>query len=132
MPASTATIARVGRVLAHLRASDDDDAWLANALGDWLAGQTLDAALGLKNNWRDESRQRARNTELRRIADRHFPALKGRARATAFDLALSRYVACFPRDKRAGRRPTGLSGALYDYLLAHSPVSFATLRNVLK
>jgi hypothetical protein len=132
MPGAADTVERVGRVLAHLRAGDDDDAWLAGALADWKAGQTLDQALGLHPGWREAWRPRARDAGLRRIATRHFPELQGRALASAMHLAFCRYGACFPRDRRSMRRPSGLNGAIFDYLLTHKPLAFETLRNVLR
>jgi hypothetical protein len=126
------TVAGASRVAAMLRATGDADAErYARALDDWLAGAPWDAAVGVAGGWRAEIRADARAAALNALAVAHAP-LCGRPLAEAITTAVRRYEASsWPWDRKLGRRPPGLSGAAYDFLLASPSLSADRVRKLL-
>jgi hypothetical protein len=116
---------------------DDGVVEVGSALLRWVeqpdGSTTLDAELDLPPGWRTEARRRARDDALVRLARKHFPALQGRAVAGAVAAAARRYEGTsWPRDRRAQRRPDGLSGDLFDVLSFSAMPSQGTLRRIFK
>lgn len=132
MPSVVATVERIQRAVTLLRAVDDVDAgWLAECVETWLAGAPWDAAVGLSEGWRDHVLRRRQDTALAALAAA-LGAMSGRAAACTISARLTRYEStAWPRDRAAGRRPTGPDGPAYDYLAAKGPTSPASVRRKL-
>ncbi len=126
-------LASLHRALAKLRAQNDVDLTaLAEGLALFVAGASVDDALGLPVGWRTALRRQRRNAALLQLAHQ-FPEKSLRARAGAIDIALIRYfTTAWPADRRAGRRPEGRKGALYDFLCANGePLDQETIRHLI-
>ena len=92
---------------------------------------SFDAALGLPSGWRDLVRRERRNAALIGLAERRFPGLAGRALAAAVASAMRRYEASsWPRDRRAGRRPDGMAGDIFDLLALGETLSESRMRSL--
>ena len=132
---ATETIASLHRAASRLIELDEADCTtLAAAVLVWLsdgAPMSFDAALGLPSGWRDLVRRERRNAALVGLAERRFPGLAGRALAAAVALAVRRYEASsWPRDRRAGRRPDGMAGDLFDLLTLGESLSESRIRSL--
>jgi hypothetical protein len=87
---------------------------LADLSADVLS---FEAEADLQPGWRSEARRARRDAMLIDLRRRRFPDLAARPAAVAIEIAGCRYAASgWRRDRRAGRRPDGLSGDLYDLL----------------
>ena len=134
-----ANLARFHRVVARLRAGDDDDAWLAEGLADLHARGALDAALHLPAHCArpgappsQKTRLRERNIALLRWAET-VRARSVRERARAMATALSAYHATesFRQHFAAGERPADRHGFLYDVLRHGPPIAANTIKTIL-
>lgn len=124
MTAVAVTIGRVRRVIGLLIELDDlDAAWVAEVIstlidirgGDNDNASSFADAAGLPARWRQSARIEDRDNRLRELALRHFPGLSGRELATAVSQAVRRYQgSSWPRDARSGRRPSGVTGEIFD------------------
>jgi hypothetical protein len=114
--------------------AEHGDAATAEALWTWLdsdASVTFEAALGMPSDGRARARLEARDALLIAIARRHFAELCGRALADAVVKAGRRYQgSSWPRDRRSGRRPDGLTGDLFDVLSFGDIPGDARLRQI--
>jgi len=135
-PTSTENVAEARwRHAAQVLASSGDPiaADCAYRLAIWLdRGTDFETAAGFPSGWRCE-RERARRHELvRTLAREHFANLAGRELATSVYLAAIRYEgSAWLRDRKSGRRPPGMSGAIFDVLAAGKFPSFTSLRRIL-
>lgn len=119
-----APLARLRRCIGLLTEIDDADAsWMAEVLAtltDLRAdndNSTFADAAGLPSRWRQAARIDERDRRLRDLALRHFPGLSGRELAAAVAQAVRRYQgSSWPRDASSGRRPSGLTGEIFDLL----------------
>jgi hypothetical protein len=129
-------VGAIGRAVALMVEHGDAGVMeVATAVADWLdqpdATVTLDVALGLPATWRSDIRRGRRDAALIDLARRRFPGLEGREAARAVATAARRYEgSSWPRDRRANRRPDGLSGDLFDVLSHGDMPSEATLRRI--
>jgi hypothetical protein len=123
---------RVGRALAQLDATEDDDvAWFAAAVRTWLDGAPWDAALGLASGWREVTSHQRRQRALEGLLAT-LPGLRCAAAAREIAGALRTYeTGEWAADRRAGHRPDGRRGLAFDYLAAGGPTSEERLRKIL-
>jgi hypothetical protein len=122
-------IATIHRCLAELDASENSAmACLSEALRLWLAGAAWEQALGLARGWREHIRRRQQQAALAAIVA-SLPAMSCRSLGGEISARLCRYEATsYPADRATGRRPSGLSGLLYDYLQSGGATSAESLR----
>jgi hypothetical protein len=123
------------RMHAALAALDDaDDArlmWLAQVIRLWLAGAPWDDAAGLAGGWRDTVRARHLDAALTAILAT-LTATSCRRAADELAGRLQAYeTSAWTVDRRAGRRPPGGRGVLYDLLAAGAPTSAERLRKLM-
>jgi hypothetical protein len=129
-----ATVTRMRRLAVRLAdRSDEDAAWLGDAVEMWLDGVSLEAALGLGPHWRIELARAQRNRAIAKLL-RYYPAASIRQRAKAVVQAVRRYEPTgWKRDRQSGRRPDGVRGALYDLLAIGAEIpDECQLRRIIK
>lgn len=126
MTAVAVTLGRIRRVIGLLIELDDPDAaWLGEVLATLVDlrgndnASTFADAVGLPPRWRQSARIEDRDCRLRELAARHFPDLTGRPLAAAIEKAARANGRS--ADARAGRRPAGLQGDIFD-ILALGPI----------
>ena len=124
---------RLGRVLAVLDAIDDADiAWHAEAIRLWLSGAGWEASAGLTPGWRDVIAARRREIAFAALLATLTPLPSCRAKSDELSTRLHRYEATsWPRDRAAGRRPSGAEGLAFDYLQTNGPTSAERIRKML-
>lgn len=125
-------IDRLLRIACHLtKTKHPDAAFFAAALDQALAGERLEAALGLHGGWRRQYLHERRNSALAALAV-CFPALSTRGQAIAIYAAAQRYAAAgWSRNHATGHRPDGRDGYLHDLLELGEIPSCAHLRRIL-
>lgn len=117
---------------------DDDVRSVAAGIAQWVNREPGDdtamaADLDLPPCWRTDWRRAERDLRLLDLSARWFPGLSGRAAARKVWEAASRYeTTSWPRDRRAGRRPDGMAGDLFDVLRLGELPGFHSLRLLLK
>lgn len=139
MAGAVATADRISTLKAKLAAvatetGDTDFGWLAERLELFLTGATFEAACDLGPWWRSDVAGRDGVASLVRIA-RRFPGLSGRGQARRIEAEICCYVTgSWPGDRRAGRRPAGLIGDIFDLLQARGgrPLGAARIRTLLQ
>lgn len=117
-----------------LLASDDPACWrVARAIDMWLrTGGDFAAAMDMAPGWHSAHRQRQRDTALREMAAKYFPALAGRKLACAVWQLIAGYEGRrWPIDKAAGHRPDGATGLAHDVLNTGPAPSLPTVRKSL-
>jgi len=131
--------------LAHRPLSPDLNAWLAQALAQYLDHRcdNLNDAFGLTQGhggvpWWRERAIRQRDAALRDLAEAHFSELSTYARAKAVAQVSARYGAiCWPRDEALDEMPCRYRGTHKEQLWrafrsgAKMPVSERRLRTLL-
>ena len=103
---------------------------MAEAVALVLTGiDSLPEALGLAPGWRAALKFSARDDALARLVE-HYG--KGSALRLAEQICaiIARYhdSAAWPSDRHAGRRPKGVNGLCYDFLVASRPLKPETVR----
>jgi hypothetical protein len=96
-----------------------EDARVGEALAAWRDGnQSLEECLGVCTGWRSGWRRAQRDQALHRLAAQYYPVLKGRElpRAVARDGSRYERSTAWPCDRKAGHRPDGRNGAIWDVL----------------
>jgi hypothetical protein len=143
---SASNVARLRRIADHpSEIRDDDAAWLATGILEYLAGarfgRSLDSALSLTPQpgcapwWQAESRDE-RDRLLEHIAAEYFPQQSARKAATRIRAAMSRYSssATWQKYSTLDAPPTSLSpldADLHRLLKTHAPIGFETVRRLL-
>jgi hypothetical protein len=125
----SAILADVRRAIDALAQSGNSD--VADALGLFLNGAPLDAALGLRDGWRDRLAESARDAALAALAAAQPRGLSCRARARTIANSIKMYVPQWEKDHASRRRPDGLRGNLYDYLNSNGPRGEESIRRLL-
>jgi hypothetical protein len=91
----------------------------------------LESLLGLGPTWRGDVRRQRRDALFLDIRKRRYGDLSNRRAAEQLSIDAARYAAsAWLRDQRAGRRPDGLPGDLFDLLSLGAVPAEASLRHL--
>jgi hypothetical protein len=125
----SAILADVRRAIGALEQSGNPE--VADALALFVCGAPLDAALGLRDGWRDRLAESARDAALGALAAAQPRGLSCRARARTIANSIRLYLPAWAIDHASRRRPDGLRGELYDYLNSNGPRGEESIRRLL-
>ena len=136
MSTAISTVRRIHRALHALDdaadAGNDDAAFLARALRDWLTAGQFESALGLSGGWRDAVAEDQADRALIGLASAYAEGMSYRQVAAEIMRRMRRYETTrYAIDRALGCRPPDPEGLLFDYLRAGGPSSVERVRRLL-